>query len=99
MLTVDKINNNVSFKSRNIKLNSKYSFGTEAETWKAYQDMNRAIYIYYPDGDISLFGLLGDKLGNLWAILTSKEPSLEIKERMIAESLLNQSQRELDLIM
>ena len=99
MLTVDKINNNVSFKSRNIKLNNKYSFGTEAETWKAYQDMNRAIYRDYPDGDISLFGLLSDKLGNLWAILTAKEPSLEIKERMIAESLLNQSQRELDLIM
>lgn len=95
MLTVDKVNTNISFASRSI--NSRYSFGTEAETWKAYQDMNKAIYRDYPDGDISLFGLLGDKLKNLWAILTAKEPSLEIKEQMIAESLLNQSRRELDL--
>jgi len=98
MLTVDKINANVSFSSRNINISNKYSFGTEAETWKAYQDMNRAIYRDYPDGEISLFGLLGDKLKNLWAILTAKEPSLEIKEQMIAESLLNQSRRELDLV-
>ena len=96
MLTVDKVNTNISFASRNI--NSRYSFGTEAETWKAYQDMNKAIYRDYPDGDISLFGVLGDKLKNLWAILTAKEPSLEIKEQMIAESLLNQSRRELDLV-
>jgi len=100
MLTVDKININNNNKYAFGALNNDkrtYSFGNEADAWRAYRDMNKEVYKDYPDGDISLLGLIGDKFKNLWAILTAQNPTIEIKEQMIEENLLHQARKELDV--
>ena len=95
MLTVDKITNNninIRFASQTSANKKAYSFGNEADAWRAYRDMNKEVYTDYANGDISLIALIGDKFKGLWAILTAQDPTLNIKEQMIEESLLNQSQ-------
>ena len=95
MLTVNKINTYTSFGTcqNNKKANS---FGNNEKARNAYLEMNRDVYVDYVDGDISLPRLIKNKFQKLWAILTAQDPTLEIKAKMIEDSLLEQAKQELD---
>ena len=86
MASVEKIN------IANTKTNKYYthhlsSFGNSTEARKAYLDMNKAVYVDYVDGDISLPGLIAQKLKNFWNIMRYEDPTIEIKARIIEKSL------------
>ena len=87
MLTVDKINSNVIFRSNKLYETKLSSFGNNAEARKAYKEMNKDLYVDYVDGDISLPTFLADKLKNFWRIVTKEDPTIELKARMIEQSL------------
>ncbi|MCR4881613.1 MAG: hypothetical protein K6A44_06660 [bacterium] len=87
MLTVDKINSNIIFRSNKLYEHKLSSFGNNAEARKAYKEMNKDVYVDYVDGDISLPTFLAEKLKNFWRIVTKEDPTIEIKARMIEKSL------------
>ncbi len=96
MLTVGKVNNNnLTYRSHTpyeYKLNS---FGNSVAAQQAYLDMNKDIYVDYVDGDISLIGFLARKLKSFWNIMLHKDPTIEIKARIIEENLRSNAQKEL----
>ena len=94
MLTVDKINVNNTFRSNKLYENRLSSFGNNSEARKAYLDMNKDVYVDYVDGDISFSKFLADKLKNFWRIVTSEDPTIEMKARIIEKSLMEGASNE-----
>ena len=86
MLSVNKINSNISYRS-----NAKYvnNFNNTEDTQKAYLEMNKDCRSFV-DGDISFCELLKDKLSNFWNIAFNEDPSIVIKAAMI-EKILKQN--------
>jgi len=94
MLTVETINvNNIVKNNQNMSFGScKRTFNSSVTPYDAYQIMNRNVNMDYASGDISLLGLLANKLNNFWNIVMHKDPSLEIKAMLIEESLKQSAQ-------
>lgn len=94
-MNVAKVNNNQTFRSNKhyeLKLNS---FGNNTNARQAYLDMNKAVYVDYVDGDISLASLLAQKLKNFWHILFHRDPLIELKAKIIEESLKESAKEKL----
>ena len=88
MLTVDKINPTITFRSNKLYEKRLSSFGNNLDARKAYMDMNKDVYVDYVDGDISFAQFIGDKLKNFWQIVTNEDPTIEMKARIIEKSLM-----------
>ena len=87
MITVDKINTNTIFRSNKLYEHKSSSFGNNIEAQEAYREMNRDVYEDYVAGDISLTQLLVNKLKKFWKIVTSEDPTIELKAKMIEKCL------------
>ena len=99
MLTVDKItNNNLTYRLNMPYSQSKVSFGfSGADAENVYFAMNKDVYSNYVDGDISLVQFLGRKLQNFWNILFNQDPLIDLKARIVEESLKKHADEVLEL--
>ena len=87
MLSVNKINTNITYRSNKLYEKKLNSFGNNAEARQMYLDMNRDVFVDFVDGDISLAGFLARKLQNFFKILVNEDPTIETKARMIEKSI------------
>ena len=97
MLMVNKIQTNPTFSSNKFYEQRLNSFGNNFDAKQAYLDMNSSVYNSYIDGDISLPKYLRNKLKNFWNIVLNKDPLLELKARIIEESLKESAKEKLHL--
>ena len=97
MFTVDKITNSNTIYRLNMPYsNNTVNFsGNSVDAEKVYLAMNKDVYDDYVGGDISFARFLGRKLQNFWTILFNQDPLLDLKAKVIEDSLREQAASEL----